>query len=281
MRIVLAQVASVLGDVDQNLARAREILLGQAADDADLVVFPELFLTGYSIGDLRRDVAMPVDDDRLSSLAAAAGDSTAALVGFVERGLRMERYNSAAYLQGGTVIHTHRKAHLASYDIWEEGKHFTPGSSVGAFDSSVGRVATLICYDLWHPALVFVAVQDGARILLVPSNSIERRFSDEADNQDQWKAMTRFYASVFECYVVFVNRVGVEGELSFWGGSHVVDPRGRFVAEGPRHEEALVVADIDLDEVRRRRQETPLIQEAHMGLLIKELNRIVAQGGLL
>jgi len=279
MRIVLAQVDSVLGEVDENLERARDIVHAQAADGADLVVFPELFLTGYSIGDVRRDVSIEIDDGRLASLAAEAGDSTAVLIGFVERGLRTERYNSAAYLQGGAVVHTHRKVHLANYDIWEEGKHFTPGSSLGAFDSSVGRMATLICYDLWHPALVFVAVQHGARILLVPSNSVERRFSDEANNQDQWKAMTRFYASVFECYVVFINRVGVEGELTFWGGSHVMDPRGSLVVEGPRHEEALVVADIDPEEVRRRRQETPLVQEAHLGLLIEELNRIVVQGG--
>lgn len=280
MRIVLAQLDTVVGDVDQNFVRAREILLNQAAADAALVVFPELFLTGYPIGAAgRQEVDIAIGDDRLASLAAAAGDSTGALVGFAERGLRMERYNSAAYLQGGAVVHTHRKAHLADYDIWEEGKHFTPGSSVRAFDSSVGRLATLICYDLWQPAFVFIAIHDGARILLVPSNSIERPFSDQADNQDQWKTMTRFYASMFECYVVFVNRVGTEGEFTFWGGSHVMDPRGRLVAEGPRHEEALIVAEIDLDEVRRRRQETPLVQEAHLGLLIKELDRIVAEQG--
>lgn len=279
MRIVLAQVDSVLGDVDENVRRAREILLEQTAGGADLVVFPELFLTGYSIGAATQDVDIEITDDRIASLADAAGETTAALVGFAERGLRMERYNSAVFLQGGAVVHTHRKAHLATYDIWEEGKHFTPGSSVEAFDSSVGRVASLICYDLWQPGLVLVAVQDGAQILLVPSNSIDRPFSDQASNQDQWKMMTRFYASLFECYVVFVNRVGTEGDLVFWGGSHVMDPHGRLVVECPRDDEALVVAEIDLHEVRRRRQETPLVQEARLGLLIKELNRIVAQGG--
>ncbi len=279
MRIVLAQVDSVLGDVNQNLARAREILLGQAGGDTDLVVFPELFLTGYSLGNVPHDVGIAIDDVRFSSLAAAAGDSTAALIGLVETGPGMERYNSAAYIQGGGVVHTHRKVHLANYDIWEEGKHFTPGSSIGAFDSSLGRLATLICYDLWQPASVVVAVHDGAQVLLVPSNSIERRFSDEANNQDQWKAITRFYASMFASYVVFVNRVGVEGELTFWGGSHVVDPCGRIVAEGPTHEEALVVVDIDLDEVTRRRREVPFGTEARLDLVIEELNRIVAQGG--
>lgn len=279
MRLVLAQADSVLGDVDQNLERAKEILRESASLGADLVVFPELFLTGYSVSDVARDIAIEGGDDRLAALTAADGGSIAALIGFVERGLRMERYNSAAYLEDGAVVHVHRKAHLATYDVWEEGKHFTEGSSLGAFDSRLGRLATLICYDLWHPAFVFVAVQDGAHVLLVPSNSIDRRFSDEAGNQRYWKEITRFYASMLECYVVFVNRVGMEGTLAFWGGSHVVDPRGRLVAEGPKHEEALVVADIDLEVVRRRRQEVPLVQGARLGLVLKELNRIAAQGG--
>lgn len=279
MRLVLAQADSALGDVDENLERAKEILREGAAEGADLVVFPELFLTGYSISDVARDIAIEAGDDRLAALTAAAGDSTAALIGFVERGPRMERYNSAAYLEGGDVVHVHRKAHLATYDIWEEAKHFTGGSSLEAFDSSLGRLATLICYDLWHPELVFLAVQDGAQVLLVPANSIQRQFSEEADNQRYWNEITRFYASMFECFVVFVNRVGVEGALTFWGGSHVVDPRGRLVAEGPKGEEALIVADIDLDDVRRRRQELPLVQEARLGLLLKELNRIAAHGG--
>jgi predicted amidohydrolase len=175
-------------------------------------------------------------------------------------------------------VHTHRKAHLASYDIWEEGSHFTPGSSVRAFDSSVGRVASLICYDLWHPGLVLVAVRDGARILLVPSNSIDRRFSDQASNEDQWRNITRCYASLFECYVVFVNRVGAEADLVFWGGSHIVDPQGRVVAEAPNDDEAIVVVEVDLDEVDRRRRETPLVQDAHLDLVIRELERIVTDG---
>ena len=278
MRIVLAQVDPVLGDVDENVRHARGILAEQAAAGADVVVFPELFLSGYSIGSVPHEVGVEVGDTRIASLAEAAGDTTAALIGFTERDTDGRRYNSAAFLQDGTVVHTHRKVRLASYDIWEEGSHFTSGSSVAAFDSSVGRVASLICYDLWDPGLVLVAVHDGARIVLVPSNSIDRAFSDQASNQDQWRIMTRCFASLLQCYVVFVNRVGAEGDLVFWGGSHVVDPHGRLVAEGPNDEEAMVVVDVDLDEVDRRRRETPLVQDAHLDLVIHELERIVAEG---
>ena len=277
MRIALAQVDSVLGDIDENVRRARDIIARQASAGVDLVVFPELFLSGYSIGSVPHDVAMGIGDDRIAALADAAGDTTAALVGFTERGTDGRRYNSAAFLQSGGVVHTHRKAHLATYDIWEEGKHFTPGSSIRAFDSNVGRVASLVCYDLWHPGLVLVAVQDGAEILLVPSNSIERDFSDRASNQDQWNVITRFYASMFECYVVFVNRVGAEGGLVFWGGSHVIDPHGRLVAEAPKNGEALTLVEIDPSEVGHRRRQTPLMQQARLDMLIAELDRLVAR----
>ena len=86
-------------------------------------------------------------------------------------------------------------------------------------------------------------------------------------------------ARMLESYVIFVNRVGEEGNLVFLGDSHVVDPWGRIVAEGPGHEEALITADVDLGNVRRRRREVPLVKEARLALLSRELNRLAEEGG--
>ena len=278
MRIGLAQLNSIIGAVDENLERAHKVVAEAKSKGVDLIVFPELFLTGYSLADIEQDVSLDVDDDRISALAAAA-NSTGMLIGFQEGRRRPHTYNSAAYLEGGRVVHTHRKAYLATYGPWEESKHFTPGSSLRAFDTRFGRMATLICFDVWQPAFVFVAIQDGAQVLLVPANSVKREFADQTENQDLWSDITRFYASIFECYVVFVNRVGNEGELKFWGGSHVVDPQGNVIAEAPRDEESLLVTDIDLGAVDKRRREAPLLKEARLGLLIKELERLAFGGG--
>jgi predicted amidohydrolase len=84
---------------------------------------------------------------------------------------------------------------------------------------------------------------------------------------------------MYQSYVVFVNRVGVEGELHFWGGSHVVDPWGEVVAAAPEEREALVYADLDLDRVRHRRREVPLVREARLALLEREIRRLVDEGG--
>lgn len=273
LRVALAQVDCSLGDVAENLRAARAVLERARGEGAELVVFPELSLTGYSLGLVADDVTRPADDEELAGLAADA-DGLACVVGFAEAG-RVHTYNSAAYLHGGAVRHVHRKLFLPTYDIWEERKHFTPGEGIRAFDTPWGTVAILICGDAWQPALASIAVQDGARILIVPANSTARR----PDIQAYWRDISRFYARMLECYVVFVNRVGVEGQLDFWGGSHVFDPYGECVAEAPAGEPALVTVELDLAAVRRRRREMPLVKEARLGLLSRELDRLVAEGG--
>ncbi len=273
VRVALGQAAPALGDIAENVQRSHELLEQAKSEAVDLVVLPELMLTGYSLGQVSEDVSLPVGAAELGKLAEAA-EGTACVVGFAEEG-RVHTYNSAAYLEGGEVRHVHRKLYLPTYGIWEERKHFTPGDAMRAFDTAIGRVAILICSDAWQPALAVLAVQDGARVLIVPANSTSRRGEIEAE----WRDINRFYARMLETYVVFVNRVGDEGELSFWGGSHVYDPWGELVAEAPLGEPAFLTVDLDTTAVRRRRREMPLVKEARLALLSRELDRLAAEGG--
>ena len=278
MRITLAQVANELGDLDANLARAAEIVRQAATERSELVVFPELFLTGYSLGRVDEDVSMSADDERLTKLGSRT-PHTDVLIGLYEDGLGVHNYNSAAYYDRNGLVHSHRKLYLPTYDIFEERKHFSPGQSMRAYDTRHGRMATLICNDAWQPQLAFLAVQDGARVLLVPTNSSQSRFPERYDSQTYWRDITVFYARMFECYVVFCNRVGEEGDLRFWGGSHVVDPWGEIVCSLPDDEESVVTTDINLANVRKRRREVPLVREARLGLLAREATRLAEEGG--
>jgi predicted amidohydrolase len=279
MRITLAQADSRLGDIDANLERAAEIIAVGGRDGSDAVVFPELFLTGYSIGRVDADLSLSSDDPRLLQLSRVC-DGTDVLMGFYEDGHGVHSYNAAAYLDGGALLHTHRKLYLPTYDIFEERKHFSPGQSMRAYDTRHGRVATLICNDAWQPQLVFLAVQDGACVLLIPTNSAQSRFPDRYDSRTYWRDISVFYARMFECYAVFCNRVGEENEhLRFWGGSHIVDPWGRIVCSLPEGEEAVVTTEIDLAMVRKRRREVPLVREARLGLLAREAMRLADAGG--
>ena len=267
MRIALAQLDGQLGDVRANAGRARAAVAEAGAGGADLVVFPELYLSGYALGEIPHGTAYTAAET--SALVALGPDDPATLLGFHER-CGDQTYNSAAYFERGRVLHVHRKLHLVDYAPFDEDRLYAPGHELRAFTSAGGRVATLICNDCWHPALPFLAVQDGAAVLLVPASS-----STELSNvDDDWAALTRFYARMLQCYVVFVNRVGVEGRFRFWGGSRVVGPRGDLVAEAPRFEEAITVADIDLKLVAEERTRLPLTRAPRFELIRTELERL-------
>ena len=280
MRITLAQVDSALGDLQTNLDRAEQVVASAAAEATDLVVFPELFLSGYSVGLVDADLSMRPDDARVEKLARSAG-SASLVVGFVESGPHgPHTYNAMAYYQNGRLVHVHRKLYLPAYPPFEERNHFTPGPTLRAFDVDPDtRMAVLLCNDAWQPHLAFLAVQDGAQVLLVPAASAQSQFPEHYDSHEYWHDITHFYGRMFQVYVVFVNRVGAEGPLRFWGGSHVIDPWGNVIAEADGTAEQLLTVELDLTEVRRRRRQVPLVKDARLGLLQREVRRLLDEGG--
>lgn len=281
MRITLAQIDSRPGELETNIARAEQVIAHAVAEGTDLVVFPELSLSGYSIGELKEDISISPDDERMAKLAKEA-KGAGVLLGFPEaqaHGLHI--YNSAAYYENGMLVHVHRKLFLPNYAIFEERKHFLPGQSSRAFPILGGRhrAATLVCNDAWQPQLAYVATQDGAIVLLVPACSAQSVFPEKYDSRSYWRGITRFYGRMFQLYVVFVNRVGTEGSLRFWGGSHVVDPWGKVIAVADQGKEHLLTVDVDLSLVRRRRRDIPLVREGRLGLLRREIDRLLEEGG--
>ncbi len=280
MRITLAQLDSRLGDIDANIDVAHAAVATAVTESADTIVFPELFLPGYSIGEVDDDLSMRPDDPRIEKLARAAGSAGLA-IGFMEAGPPgPHTYNSVAYYEAGQLIHVHRKLYLPAYEPFEERNHFTPGPRLRAFDLRLGtRIAVLCCNDAWQPQLAFLATQDGAQVLLVPAASSQSTFPDRYDSHEYWHDITHFYGRMFQVFVVFVNRIGVEGRFRFWGGSHVIDPWGNIVAEASQAEEQILTVDIDLAEVRRRRRQVPLVKEARLGLLQREIGRLLEEGG--
>ncbi|UNO40650.1 nitrilase-related carbon-nitrogen hydrolase [Streptomyces sp. MST-110588] len=279
MRVALAQTDCVLGDVEENLVVAREQIDAAAAQGADLVVFPELSLHGYHLGGLRRDTSIESNDPRLLGLSVMGPD---VLVGFHEH-TSLRAHNTSAYYAEGGLLHAHRKLYLPNYLAWEERKHVSPGQTLRAYDltksPSGGRGATLVCNDAWQPVLPWLAVQDGAEVLFVPTNSAASLDPEAMDTCLYWETLLSYTARMLQCWLVFVNRIGNENGASFWGGSRVVDPRGAVVAQAPKWEPALVTVDIDLSEARRQRRAVPLVAEARLGLIAREVRRLIDEGG--
>ncbi|MEU9013848.1 nitrilase-related carbon-nitrogen hydrolase [Streptomyces sp. NPDC048479] len=277
MRVALAQTDCALGEVDQNLRTAREQIEQAAAQGADLVVFPELSLHGYHLGALKRDTSVEARDPRLLELGTLGPDVVAGL----HEHTRLRAYNTSAYYSGGELLHAHRKLYLPNYLAWEERKHVSPGQSVRAYDlpRGQGRAATLVCNDAWQPVLPWLAVQDGAEVIVVPTNSAASLDPEAMDTGLYWDMLLSYTARMLQCWVVFVNRVGSENGASFWGGSRVVDPRGAVVAQAPKWEPGLVTVDIDVHEARRQRRAVPLVAEARLGLIDREVRRLIDEGG--
>jgi predicted amidohydrolase len=247
---------------------------------ADLVVFPELSLTGYVLQDLVATVAhRPTEDDPIFKPLLEASQNLDLVVGFVDEDSRHRFYIASAYLSGGRVLHVHHKVYLPTYGLFDEGRFFAWGDSVRAFDTRFGRAGLLICEDFWHASPPYLLWLDGADIMLFSSASPGRGLTDKEKLESaRWvERVSKAYASMFTSFVVHCNRVGFEDGLLFWGGATVNDPNGELLAQGPYFEEALTLVEMDLNQLRRTRARLPLLRDERTNLVQKELDRLLSK----
>ena len=281
IRLAIAQIDTVLGDVEANLETHMARIDEAVQAKADLVVFPELSLTGYALQDLTAAVARrPMADDPVFQTLLKASQRTDLLVGFVEHDKRHRIYNSAAYLSQGEILSVHRKVYLPTYGLFDESRFFAWGDSIRAFNTRFGRLGVLICEDFWHASPPYLLWLDGADILLFISASPGRGLdTEQALESARWvEHVAQAYASLFTTFVTNVGRVGFEDGLGFWGGSVVFDPHGELVVRGPYHEESLFVAELDLHQLNRARTRLPLLRDERTDLVQRELLRIRRSG---
>lgn len=281
LRIALAQIAPRLGGLDENLARHRELIAEARAGGADLVVFPELGLTGYLLQDLASEVSMRLDDPRLGALASdTAGLS--AIVSFVEESADHRLFIAAALLEDGAIRHVQRKLFLPTYGLFDERRFFAAGDVLRAVPSRLGAgIGIGICEDFWHLAVPQLLALDGARILVNVSSSPGRDLAARNEvglgTATSWRTLMRTYAQLTTSIVVFCNRVGVDESISFWGGSEVIGPAGETLLAAPLYDEGLFSVDVSLADVRRERIALPLLRDERPELNARELARIIAE----
>lgn len=270
-RVAAAQMNSHLSDVAANLQIHQEMIRDGRQRRLDLMVFPELSLTGYDLGATVVDVAMSADDPRLAELAKECGEMLT-VVGFVETVFPGEYANSAACLWRGQVIDVHRKINLCTYGGHEEGKLFGHGHRLtqveaGGFSSSV-----MICADLWNPGLVHAAMLKRPDLLVTPINSALGMVEGEFDDQANWLACLRFYAMVYGTPIVMAHRDGDEGRSRFWGGSCIIGPDG-FPLASAEAGQGIVSAEIDRQAIARARYAMPTHRDANTPLVSSLLAR--------
>jgi len=282
LKLALAQTASHLGDVQANLEKHLDFIKQARAQKADLILFPELSLTGYVLQDLVPTVARRVDEnDPVFKPLFKASQELDIVVGFVDEDERHRFYIASVYLSGGKAIHIHHKVYLPTYGLFDEGRFFAPGDAVRAFDTRFGRAGILICEDFWHASPPYLLWLDGADLFYLCSASPGRGLNDKEKLESaRWvERVTKAYASMFTSFVAHSNRVGYEDGLNFWGGAVVYDPNGELMQQGPYFQEALTVVPLDLNQLHRTRTRLPLLRDERAGLVQTELARILQNKG--
>lgn len=278
--LALAQINTKLGDVEANLQKHLSYVKQAKAAGAQLLIFPELSLTGYALQDLASAVAhRPTPEDPIFGPLLEASQELDMVVGFVDEDNRHRFFIAGAYLSQGEVLHVHHKVYLPTYALFDEGRFFAWGDNIQAFDTPLCRVGIAICEDFWHASPPYLLWLDGADILIFTSASPGRGLTTEPKLESaRWvEHINQAYASLFTCFVVHANRVGYEDGLHFWGGSTVYDPDGKLLVKGPYHKEALVTVEIDLDQLHRTRARLPLLRDERTALVQREMTRIVGE----
>jgi predicted amidohydrolase len=259
MRVVLAELASRPGDVAANLERVRAVA---GATPCDLAIFPELFLSGYRIGDRVHALAARDGDATLAALRAAARDSRATIVvgtPLASATRAGEVHNAAIAVRPDGEIHAQVKRYLPTFGPFEEGAHFTPTDESEPFPLAAHPVGLEICYDAFFPEVSRSLALGGAELLVVLSAS-------PVTSGTLFARLLPARAIENGFPVVFVNRVGVEDGLVFGGGSGAWDPRGepiptRAVATSHGPDERVLSAEIDLAAAARWRPFRPVLRD--------------------
>ena len=275
-RIGLAQIDPRLGDVEANLQKHLEYIEIARNAGCDLVVFPELSLTGYFLRDLVYDVAIDPYDGFLDPLIEQTRDITV-IFGFIHETPDHAFKSAAAYVEDGLILHIHHKVYLVTYGLFDEGRYLAPGDSIRTVEGKFGRQSLLICEDLWHPATAVISAIGGADVIYGISCSPGRGISGggaELGSIATWREINRIYAQLFTGYQVYSHRVGYEDGVNFPGGSEVVGPEGEKLVRASADREELVAADLTDSALRRARIKVPLRRDENLDLTLRELQRI-------
>jgi len=277
MKIALAQISPHLGDLEKNL----EIHLRRIEDSrrkkADLVVFPELSLTGYTLMDLVPEVALHPGRHTLFKKFSRESLGIDIVAGFVEEKEPGLFYNSAVYLSGGEIVHLHRKVFLPTFGMFEEAKFFAAGRSFKTFDTRFGRTGLMICRDFLSYGAGYLLLAGGADIIIVVSAAPGRGATSGPSfgTARMWELMGEAMAFFSTALVIYVNRVGYEDGKIFAGGSFVFGPSGKLEAKASNLEEELLIVDLDLEEIKRARKKWTFRRDDRPEIILQNLRRIV------
>ncbi len=243
---------------EESMKKAVSMLEEAASKGVQVACLPELFLTDYfcqRIDPAIFDLAEPFDGPTTQALAKIAKKTGMAIVNSIfERAAAGLYYNTAVIIdKTGEIAGIYRKMHIPHDPLFEEKYYFAPGDlGFKAFDLSVGKIGTLICWDQWYPEGARLTAMQGANVLFYPTAIGWQPYEKAEFGESQvsaWETIQRSHAIANGVYVASVNRIGHEGPkdggIEFWGHSFICDPYGRILAMGSHDKEEILTATVD------------------------------------
>lgn len=277
MKVALVQIAPRLGDLEYNVKLHQKIAAKAKKENVELLIFPELSLTGYTLKDLAQDVAINPQKDPVFTKITALSHGMAVVFGFVEEGEDGLIYNSSAFLSQGQTLHIHRKVFLPTYGMFEEGKFFAQGKNFRTFSTAFGKAGMMICYDFLHYGASYLLFAGGSGLNIIISAAPGRGVANDQSfsTSSMWELMGKTISRFSSAFVFYCNRVGLEDGKVFAGGSFIYNPGGTLIAQSPYVDEDFLVADIDLEEIKSFRKKWPYRRDDKPEIILEALKRIV------
>ena len=279
----------------ENLQRAMEFVRQAAARGAQIVCLPELFQTQYFCqreDSTLFDLAEPIPGPATQKLGEFAKELGIVLIAslFEKRAAGVYHNTAVIFDADGTMLGLYRKMHIPDDPLYYEKYYFTPGDlGFRAFDTNVGRVGTLVCWDQWYPEGARLTALQGAHVLFYPTaigwHPAEKAEFGDAQH-DAWRTIQRAHAIANGVYVAVANRVGFEtgnirgksapgAGLEFWGGSFLCDPFGRVIAEASHDKEEILLGEVDLHLLEDVRRNWPFLRDRRIDSYTGITNRLI------
>jgi predicted amidohydrolase len=259
--LLLAQTGPRLGNNERNLKQISEQASKARKNNIDLLIFPELHLTGYTMRDEVSHLAESIPGPSTRKVETLAREHGVHVVfGMPEESeVKGVIHNTAVFVGPKGLVGKYRKIHLPTHSVFEERRYYRPGQEASVFKTDIGTIGLNICYDLYFPELTRLQALQGAELVVCISASpgLRRRF---------FEGFCLSRAMENAVYLAYVNRVGIEEGLQFWGGSRVIAPNGSVLAQCKYDVEEFQICKVDLGEVSRARAFIPTIKDLDPGL---------------
>ena len=263
--VALAQISCKPGDKEQNLRKMEDAITIAEEKGAALVILPELSLTGYVVRDLIYGLAEEIPGPSTRIIERIARETGMYIVfGMPEKSKKTQAtlHNTAVLVGPKGFIGKYRKMYLPTHSVFEEKRYFRPGHEAPVFNSDLGKIGLLICYDIYFPEVTRLARLEGAQLTVCISAS-------PAVRRSYFEILTAARAVENTTFLAFVNLVGVEDGLQFWGGSRLVGPNGRVLAQAKYDEEDLVVCEVEYADIKPLETFIPTLKDLRPELFDK------------